>query len=115
MPLFWGQGYLGRALAVMERAVSGDGKLSKDMVKTEIFKGVFHFDIHVSSKVLQNHQKQFCTGAFLHKSFKFLLIMKLYIIYIYVLFYYLQDVQTTAQKSSALSCVPVMGIVISVL
>ncbi|XP_051279230.1 28S ribosomal protein S27, mitochondrial [Dicentrarchus labrax] len=30
MPLFWGHGYLGRALAVMERAASGDVKLSKD-------------------------------------------------------------------------------------
>ncbi|XP_070820760.1 small ribosomal subunit protein mS27 [Chaetodon trifascialis] len=30
MPLFWGHGYLGRALAVMEKAASGDVKLSKD-------------------------------------------------------------------------------------
>ncbi|KAM9392381.1 small ribosomal subunit protein mS27 [Pholidichthys leucotaenia] len=32
MPLFWGRGYLGQALAVMERvaAASGDAKLSKD-------------------------------------------------------------------------------------
>ncbi|XP_030271619.1 small ribosomal subunit protein mS27 [Sparus aurata] len=30
MPLFWGRGYLERALAVMERAASGDVKLSKD-------------------------------------------------------------------------------------
>lgn len=30
MPLFWGHGYLGRALAVMERAASADVKLSKD-------------------------------------------------------------------------------------
>nr|XP_046243739.1 28S ribosomal protein S27, mitochondrial [Scatophagus argus] len=30
MPLFWGHGYVGRALAVMEAAVSGDVKLSKD-------------------------------------------------------------------------------------
>ncbi|XP_036954449.1 28S ribosomal protein S27, mitochondrial [Acanthopagrus latus] len=32
MPLFWGHGYLERALAVMERAASGDVKLSKDML-----------------------------------------------------------------------------------
>ncbi|XP_041793333.1 28S ribosomal protein S27, mitochondrial [Chelmon rostratus] len=30
MPLFWGRGYLGRALDVMEKAASGDVKLSKD-------------------------------------------------------------------------------------
>ncbi|XP_073321550.1 small ribosomal subunit protein mS27 [Pagrus major] len=30
MPLFWGRGYMERALAVMERAASGDVKLSKD-------------------------------------------------------------------------------------
>ncbi|KAE8291826.1 28S ribosomal protein S27, mitochondrial [Larimichthys crocea] len=30
MPLFWGRGYLGRALAVMEKAASCDVKLSKD-------------------------------------------------------------------------------------
>lgn len=35
MPLFWGRGYLDRALAVMERAASDDVKLSKDTVKTE--------------------------------------------------------------------------------
>lgn len=34
MPLFWGRGYLGRALAVMERAAAGDVGLSRDMVKT---------------------------------------------------------------------------------
>lgn len=35
MPLFWGRGYLGRALAIMERvaAVSSDVKLSKDTVR----------------------------------------------------------------------------------
>uniref|UniRef100_A0A3Q3WQE0 Small ribosomal subunit protein mS27 n=1 Tax=Mola mola TaxID=94237 RepID=A0A3Q3WQE0_MOLML len=30
MPVFWARGYLGQALAVMERAASGDVKLSKD-------------------------------------------------------------------------------------
>ncbi|XP_070689365.1 small ribosomal subunit protein mS27 [Pempheris klunzingeri] len=35
MPLFWGRGYLGRALAVMERvaAASGDVKLSRDTLE----------------------------------------------------------------------------------
>lgn len=35
MSLFWGRGYLGRALAVMERAASDDVKLPKDTVNTE--------------------------------------------------------------------------------
>lgn len=35
MPLFWGRGYLDRALAVMERATAADVKLSKDTVRTE--------------------------------------------------------------------------------
>lgn len=36
MPLFWAHGYMGRALAVMEKvaAASGDVKLSKDTVRT---------------------------------------------------------------------------------
>lgn len=34
MPLYWGRGYLGRVLAVMERAASQDVKLPKDMVTT---------------------------------------------------------------------------------
>lgn len=33
MPLYWGRGYLGRALAVMESAASGDVGVSKDTVK----------------------------------------------------------------------------------
>ncbi|CAG09585.1 unnamed protein product, partial [Tetraodon nigroviridis] len=33
MPLFWGRGYLGRALAVMERAAAGDVGLSRDMLE----------------------------------------------------------------------------------
>ncbi|XP_068167440.1 small ribosomal subunit protein mS27 isoform X2 [Antennarius striatus] len=33
MPLYWGHGYLGRALAVMERAAADDIKLSKDMIE----------------------------------------------------------------------------------
>lgn len=33
MPLFWGRGYLGRALDVMETAASRDVRLSRDMVK----------------------------------------------------------------------------------
>lgn len=33
MPLSWGRGYLGQALAVMESAASGDVRLSQDMVK----------------------------------------------------------------------------------
>lgn len=37
MPLFWGRGYLGRALAIMERAASDDVKLSKDTVNTELY------------------------------------------------------------------------------
>lgn len=42
MPLLWTHGYLGRALAVMERVVAapgGDVKLSKDTVRIEKFKG----------------------------------------------------------------------------
>lgn len=34
MPLFWGRGYLSRALAIMESAAASDVKLSKDMVTT---------------------------------------------------------------------------------
>lgn len=32
LPLFWGRGYLGQALAVMERAASGDVTLSAETV-----------------------------------------------------------------------------------
>lgn len=43
MPLYWGRGYLSRALAIMERAVSDDVKLPKDTVKTEKYKVAFIF------------------------------------------------------------------------
>ncbi len=43
MPLFWGRGYLSRALAVMERAATGDVKLSKDTVRTKNLKECFNF------------------------------------------------------------------------
>lgn len=33
MPLYWGRGYLGRALALMEGAASDDVQLPKDVVK----------------------------------------------------------------------------------
>lgn len=36
MPLYWGRGYLGRALAVMESAAAQDVKLPKDAVRKRI-------------------------------------------------------------------------------
>lgn len=43
MPLDWGRGYLGRALAIMERAASDDVKLPKDTVKPEKYEVAFIF------------------------------------------------------------------------
>jgi len=79
MPLFWGHGYLDRALAVMERvaAASGDVKLSKDTV-SEVKSSSKSVSVCVCVCV-SIHPKE---ETFLSKKghFKISLIMKLFII-----------------------------------
>ena len=81
MPLFWGRGYLGRALAVMERAASGDVKLSKDTVRTDKFNSVFHFTCVCLVILAKNHHHKKTNNTFL-------LIINLFIIHMFYLIDY---------------------------